>query len=325
MSSYDSYGKPESAQQEDDQLREWSKQFPGMNESANGLLKKLDEEDPNRRARIDTAAQASRDSRSWGGTGQAAGNDVTRYRGIANQYTGMQAPNLDWTGGNRYGAMGDDARLGQTDALGMLRNAANGTAPSQAAILMKQGNDRAISDQLSLAAGARGAGAMAMANQNAMGNASRMATDNANNIGALRAQEMSHARDAYFGGASGMRGQDLNYLQAHDARTNAQGNLGLGYQQVGLQGGLGYERLGWDTRNAQQQGMINQRGQDLGQWRDQMNADAASKRSTEGLIMGSIPIVGGAVGSLVNAYGTTGPGKPATPAMGKYNPNDPGY
>lgn len=261
--------------------------------------------------------------RGWGGANGIADQDVGLYRGQAGRYADLRAPDMDYSRGLGYQGMGDQARgLGmgartsQGDALGLMRSAAMGNAPSQAQIMMKQGNDQAIANQLSMAAGARGPAAMAMAQQQAMGNASAMQTNNMNNMGALRAQEMANARAAYMGGAGqmrqgddAMRALDLAYAQRNDQNAQYGGQLGLGYRQLGMQGQLGYDKLGWDTRNAQMGSMNHAADMDEKHWEAQAGVDTRSREDNEGMWKWGVDTGAKLLSSGMSGATATGGGK----------------
>ncbi len=191
-----------------------------------------------------------------------AEDEIARDRGHADAWAGMQAPTVDNTQSNQ-------SRQSQQDALGMMQQAAQGNAPSAAAQMMQQGNDQAVANQMAMAAGARGAGAMAGAQQQAQGNAANMSTQNQNNMGVLRAQEMAQARGAYGNMASGIRGQD---------QGQAQFGANLELQQRGLnqQGQLGFEGMAQHVGDSALQASMAKQAADEGHWATQMGADEAS-------------------------------------------------
>ncbi len=191
----------------------------------------------------------------------------TRYQDLGQGYANQAAPTTDYT-------QADQARGSQADALTRMQDAANGNAPSQAAIMMKQGNDQAMANSLSLAAGARGQAAMAGAQQQAMGTNSAMATNSANNIGALRAQEMAQARGAYMQGATGMRGQDQTQAQYLSTLAEQQ-------RQLGLQGQLGFEGMGQNTAQAELNARMAKEGASAAFIAAQNANDNANKDRTE--------------------------------------------
>ena len=130
------------------------------------------------------------------------------------------------------------ARDSQASALSLQQQAAMGNAPSRAELLSRHQMDQAASAQQSLAAGARGPAALAMAQQQAAGNTARSMSDISANTSAMRADEMAQARNAYIQGATGMRGQDLGAQQMEynrqaqtDASQRAWAGQGLGIEQ----------------------------------------------------------------------------------------------
>jgi hypothetical protein len=208
------------------------------------------------------------DPLAFGGTRAQGDYDYTKYEGMGTQLRD-RAPTIDYTGGNRYSGMADESRgLGmgsrgsQQDALGLMRSAAMGSAPSQAEIQQRQGMQDAMAGQLAIAAGARGASGIAQAQTNLGGNTAALQRQQAIQGSALRAQEMAHARDAYMGGSSAIRGQDFQQrgqdFQAQgmqDARSTADARLRFDYGGRGLQ----YDQLAWNTRNAQLGGELDRR------------------------------------------------------------------
>lgn len=233
----------------------------------------------------------------WAGTNGGANAAFDSYTRQGAGIGGRGAPAIDYGGADRYSGMGDqsrglgmDSRGSQTEALGLMRDAARGTAPSQAAVLMKTGADNAMASQLSFAANARGASGIAGANYNAAGNVAKIQTDNINNTGALRAQEMSHARDAFMSGASGIRAGDMQQRQQDlmaqgMSAQQAQAQASLEMQQRGLNqsGQQFYDQVAWNTRNAQLGSNERQQGFNQNQWVDQSTIDAGSRDASQRL------------------------------------------
>lgn len=259
------------------------------------------------------AAAQKANAFQYGGQMGGAQAAQDRYQGLGAQWGHQAAPATDYSGSERYQGLGDQARGDQQsamgsmrDAMGLARGAAMGNAPSQAAIMMKQGNDQAIANQMSMAAGARGPAAMAMAQQNAMGNASNMSTQNMNNTGALRAQEMAQARAAYGGMASGygqmatgMRGQDLQYMGQNANQAQYLSDLEMRQRGLGLQGQLGWEGMARGVAQDQMGAQMGLQGFDQKQWQTQSAMDEASRRAAEDTAMKGIQagasIVSGAI------------------------------
>jgi hypothetical protein len=200
------------------------------------------------------------DPRQWGGRGNEAVNgwaqfgssdadrDVNRYRQLGAE---TQAPvQLDDT-------QQLQSRGLQMGALQRLQLAAKGGAPSRAAALNANANADAIRAATAGVAGARGPANSIVATRNAMGaEASKLGANNQSAMD-MRAQETARDQAAYSNGAQGIRGQDIQ-----GATTNAQ----LVAQQRALeqQKQQAYEKMAWDTRNAQLQAGLESRAQDQG-------------------------------------------------------------
>lgn len=158
---------------------------------------------------------------------------------------------------NAYQGQVDESRGYQGQGLDMLRDAAMGKTPSRAELLSRHQMDQAASAQQSLAASARGPAALAMAQQQAAGNTARTMADISANTSAMRADEMARARDAYFGGASAMRGQDQGRVDAASQREQAYMGNQLGWGQLDQQGRAQDARLGLDAFGANQASQAN--------------------------------------------------------------------
>ncbi len=188
--------------------------------------------------------------------------DAARYQGMGAGYASMQAPSTDYS-------MANQSRGAQADALSQMQSAAQGNQPSAAAIMMKQGNDQAVANQMAMAAGARGPAAMANAQQAAMGNASNMSAQNQNNIGALRAQEMAQARGAYMSGATGMRGMDQGQAQYLS-------DLAMKQRGLNLSGQTAFENMALQEKDAALRARMAKQGVDESHWATQSGMDEAS-------------------------------------------------
>jgi hypothetical protein len=100
----------------------------------------------------------------------------------------------------------------QNDALGMMRSAAQGNAPSAAALQMQAGNDAAMRSNLALGAAGRGGSGAGL--RTAMQRNAEMQAQNLQATGALRAQEMAQARGMYGQMAGDMRNQGIGLQTA---------------------------------------------------------------------------------------------------------------
>lgn len=192
---------------------------PGGRQGPRGPYNPLDPNDPN-----SDAGLANR--YSYGGYQGGADYNVDRYRDMGADAAGRTAYVVDSNGR-------------EADALGLMRDAAYGTAPSRAEILGRRANEGAIAGTMSTAAsikGGPGARVAAMRGAQVVA-ASQEATGN-RDIATLRADEMDRARGAYFGGASTMAGQQLQ-SEMGQRQLNQQGQQ---YYE-GLAGGVNSEQL----------------------------------------------------------------------------------
>jgi hypothetical protein len=234
---------------------------------------------------------------SYGYNPDANGSQLAGGRGQAMQdYAQDQASRAD---NERWGYNQDTnaSRGEQGQSLGMLRDAAMGNAPSRAELLSKHQMDQAASGQNSLAASARGPAALAMAQQQAAGNTARSMSDISANTTALRADEMARARDAYFGGASSMRGQDQARADGASNRQLGMMGVGQGYAGLEAQGRANDARLGLDAWNSSNAARERAMQREYGYVQDKAKNDQA----TAGMAMQTGGAVLGALGSDVRA------------------------
>ncbi len=188
--------------------------------------------------------------------------DVDRYRAMAGE-TPQSGPAIDQRRPDETRAMG-------MGSLGLLGATAAGATPSAAEALSKQQTRDAQAAQYSMGASVRG-GAMARA---AAARSANMGAVNLAQVGAqqrqaLRAGEMASARDAYFGAASGMRGQDLGIatdqakLDAAQRNSNEQRDqfyegLGFGTKKAGVDAALGRSAADEAASNASRTQALNE-------------------------------------------------------------------
>lgn len=188
----------------------------------------------------------------YGGSQDAsqAAQDYYRQQALAAQ--GRGGPGIDYGQANAdYGMQLGSRGQGQ-DALSLMQQAAYGNAPSQAAVLEKQGVSDAVRGQLAAAASARGgAYAQSAANQQAAEQAGRIQSQGVANAAALRAQEMAQARQQYYGAVAQQRAQDLQAQGLSAQQAQAQAALEMQQRQLNDQMTMGYQGMG------QQVGMGN--------------------------------------------------------------------
>ncbi len=155
--------------------------------------------------------------------------------GAANSSLGQAGQNFNKAGGSLDLTMGDranaDASRGQeSHALDLQRGAAEGTAPSAAEQLQRNTLDQGFKQQLAAGASAQGGPLAQMAAQRAArAGGAAYNQQAAGSLGALRANEMATARDAYQRGAEGIRTGDIQ--SGNQAINYGQGYTNLGAQQ----------------------------------------------------------------------------------------------
>lgn len=167
------------------------------------------------------------DTKAWGGRGEdvdgngnpiagtsGADRDIDRFRNMQDPLH-QGGPVIDQTRGNEARGIG-------MGALDLLRGTAEGSRPSAAEQLGTEQGAAAQNAQFGIAASVRGgAAARAGAARGAVANAGTIGQQTLASNEAARANEMAGARGAYFGAASGMRGNDLGV-------ATEQGNLDYG-------------------------------------------------------------------------------------------------
>lgn len=167
--------------------------------------------------------------------------DVERYRQLGARH--QDAVQLDESRANVAKGL-------QGGSLARLSAAAAGREPSRAAILGQIGTEDALR--------ANRGGNLA-ATRGALRGFSNQAGTAAAQVGDMRAGEATRDRNAYFGGALGMRKQDIGAGVANAQLEAANRDLEQRRQ-------LQYEQLGFDTRNAEMFGGVEQRQQEEQKW-----------------------------------------------------------
>lgn len=199
----------------------------------------------------------SPDPMYWGGA-----------EGVAADYSGMALSHLGDSGNMQGWAQGEAQRergpqawenrdlsnneaftrgYHQNAAMDMAAQQAMGNRPSEAAYMLQGGLDRAVQSQQGMAAGARGAGAMALSQGNAQANTAGLQSQAFGDAGRLRAQEMSQGLNAYGGLASQQREQDMQRLGMGNqmAQFNANNNDQYRFNMASQGQGYGNQSLGW--------------------------------------------------------------------------------
>lgn len=181
--------------------------------------------------------QAAATANQYGAMGQKAADEF-EYQAAAMQ---QNAPTIDTTAANQ-------SRGDQAAGLALMRQAAEGTAPSAAEMQMGQGVNATLAAQMAAANSTRGGGAnIALARRDAANAGSAQMIQANDQAAQMRAQEMAAARSAYEQSAGAMRQQDFGQSLAQSQLDEQQRGLnlqaGLGYGALANQAGLGYAGL----------------------------------------------------------------------------------
>lgn len=169
---------------------------------------------------------------NYGGAPGFADEAAGRYRSAAEGAQGRQAAQANYAQANGYAGLGLDARGQQAGMAGLMAQRAQGITPSIAGMQAGQDMQRAMAAHTSMAASARGAGGLALAQQqaaNGVANSQGMISGQAQ-INA--ANERLAAEQGAFGAYGAMRGGDVASQQV--ASQQAQYNAGLQQQQRGM-------------------------------------------------------------------------------------------
>lgn len=235
--------------------------------------------------------QAYQAAMKWSSSGRQ--EDVDRYRQMGADAANRDPVQLEYGRSNNMAAKadqglmyGEQARQQQQGVVNAMAGAAAGNAPSRAELLGKNLISQSLQSQLAGAASARG-GALGQASamRNAQQGAAAFQQQGANQLSALRADEMERARNAWGQQVGQMRGQDYQYSGAANAiaqteaqKAQYQGQLAAQQRALNQQAQMGYEGMAWDTNNAALQAGLGQSAQEqqayqFGKQMDQQDAD----------------------------------------------------
>lgn len=123
----------------------------------------------------------------------------------------------------------------QNESIKMLQAAAAGSAPSVAEAQLAQAMNRAASQQMGVAAGARGADALAMQREAMLG-IGQQGLEAGAAAAAGRAAEMTGAREALAGAVGQARGQDIDLYTKMEGLKAQRSNLELELQAAAQEG-----------------------------------------------------------------------------------------
>ncbi len=215
---------------------------------------------------------AKRNGFNLGGTAEGADQDQARFRNAAYGEMNTKAPGVAWD--QRYGNAANGARGGTQDALSMMRDRANGIHTASDATA-NYGNQIATGSQGAMLRAGRGAGALAGAGAQSAGIASRMATDNHNNMQITNARDTAIAQQQLAQGYGQQRQQDASQQHILDARSQYLADLEMKQRGMNDQGQMGYEKMGFDVNQARLRGEQNREDANYGDWAQQSNMHEA--------------------------------------------------
>lgn len=176
------------------------------------------------------------------------GQDVSRFRGVADAAEGRAAPKMDYSKGNVDRGMGQATRGQQGVATALLGNAAHGGAPSGAVIRGQGATDNSFEAQLGAQAGAKGGPTnQAAATQGGAVAAQGAQLGVASHLGAARSGELTSARGAYSAGANMERGGDYQQQALDQQRQRAGLANEMGQRELNQNRELGYEGLAYNV------------------------------------------------------------------------------
>lgn len=216
---------------------------------------------------------------SYGGQGFGGENtQQNAYGDLAEDWLKRQGPQINYAQRDIDRANANQVRVGQGRTIEMLQAAAEGKAPSVAEATLHAGLDANLKNAAALANSARGgANNYAAAQQAATRQAGELGAQTTQQGAILRAGEITAARGQLFAAQAQQRAQDLQAMGMSAADAQAQAALEMQQRGLGLQGQLGFERLGYDAQALGLQGRMGYAGNATNIWQHQSNLDAASQ------------------------------------------------
>ncbi len=187
----------------------------------------------------------------YGGRPGGAQEAAARYRAQAEGAQGRQGVHV-------YTGDSDQTRGSALSMADLMARRARGETPSIAGMVGQQNIGRAIADQTSQAASARGPAALALAQQGAANNTANAVSTINNQTQVNQANERLQAEQAAFGAYSGTSGQDAQRAQAQGALDASKQQQNDAYQlgMTGFETGVQTAQLGANMNK----GAANQAG-----------------------------------------------------------------
>lgn len=201
----------------------------------------------------------------WGGRKGAADADSEYFRRAAEGAQNRQGEQINTGRADEWRYATQQDRLQQQQALGLMEQRARGLVPSVAEMQAQRDMGRAVADQSSIAAGARGAAGLALAQQQAAGNSAALTSRISNDAQVNAANERMQAEQAWFGGLSGMRGQDTQSQTVDLQTAQAQAQLNAAQRAQNDSYSMGLYGNEQNVRQAQLASHNNRQAHKLGQ------------------------------------------------------------
>ncbi len=181
-------------------------------------------------------------------TGQT--DETQRYRGLGEAAARRQTYQADFGRALADEQQGLEARGAQQDAVAQMRLAAQGGAPSQAAILGNQAAGQSLQAQMAAGANARGLG-QAAAQMQAAGAMGQQQLGAMGQYAGMRGAEMGQAQGAFGQAGGALRAGDYSQQAMAQQRAEAQGQAEATQRRLNQEAQMGYEQMGINTQQAQ--------------------------------------------------------------------------
>lgn len=207
------------------------------------------------------APQVDPNAYEYGGAKGGADEAAARYRYEAEQSQGRQGEQINYGQANWDRRLAQGARQQQGQMANMMEARARGQVPSIAQMQADRQMGQAASSQASMQASARGAGGMALAQQNAANNVASMQGNISGQAQVNAANERMQAEQAALGAYSTMRGQDLNSQQQTAGQAQAQAGINAAQRQANDAHSMGLTQAEMGVRSTQLGAQQNQQAQ----------------------------------------------------------------
>lgn len=202
-------------------------------------------------ARIADAQRAYEARFQYGGHAGGSAEAARRYHSAGEWAQGRRGEVIDYSQSNWDRAQAGYARNNQGEAMGLMAARARGSVPSIAQQQANRDIGRAVADQSSIAASARGPAGLALAQQQAAANSAGAISGISQQAQIAGAQERLAAEQAYFGAATGIRGGDMQSGAMAAQQAQAQATINTQQRVANDQYQLGMTGYETDVQKAQ--------------------------------------------------------------------------